>query len=111
MATTSSSNVQLGSPCDIQCLQGNMRHSKPRLLSLFGDIANKNIYPKGIDIMFLTEPPCITKANKLADIPDNIFNCFAEKSDRYNIMEMSTILHSGYCCMPSKIQQLSLHIL
>ena len=82
MAPTSSSNARLRSPCDIQCLQGNMRHSKPSLLSLFGDIANKNIYPKCINIIFLTEPPQITKANKLADIPDNIFNCFAEKSGR-----------------------------
>ena len=59
-----------------------MRRSKPSLLSLSVDIANKNIYPKGIDILFLTEPPRITKANKLADIPDDIFNCFAEKSGR-----------------------------
>ena len=63
-----------------------MRRSKPSLLSLFIDIANKNIYPKGIDILFLTEPPCITKANKLADIPDNIFNCFAEKSSRASLV-------------------------
>ena len=54
-----------------------MRRSKPSLLSLFGDIAN----PKGINIIFLMEPPKITKANKLADIPD-IFNCFADKSGR-----------------------------
>ena len=67
---------------DIQSLQGNMRRSKPSLLSLFVDIANKNIYPKGINILFLTEPPRITKANKLADILDDIFNCFAEKSGR-----------------------------
>ena len=59
-----------------------MIHSIPSLLSLFGDIANKNIYPKGINILFLMESPCITKANKLANIPDNIFNCFAEKSGR-----------------------------
>ena len=59
-----------------------MRISKPSLLSFFGDIANKNIYPKGINIIFLTEPPKITKANKLADIPDDIFNCFADKSGR-----------------------------
>ena len=82
MTTTTPNNTRLGQPCNIQCLQGNMRCSKPSLLSLFIDIANKNIYPKGIDILFLMEPPRITKANKLADIPDNIFNCFAEKSAR-----------------------------
>ena len=80
MTTNTPNNTRIRQPCNIQCLQGNMRRSKPSLLSLFGDIANKNIYPKGIDILFLTEPPRITKANKLADIPDKIFNCFAEKS-------------------------------
>ena len=69
MATPSSSYARFG-------------RSKPSLLSLFGDIANKNIYPKGINILFLMEPPRITKANTLADIPVNIFNCFAEKSGR-----------------------------
>ena len=82
MAPTPSSNARLGSPCDIQCLQGNMRHSRPSLLCLFGDIANKNIYPKGVNIIFLTEPPKITTANKLPDIPGDIFNCFAEKYGR-----------------------------
>ena len=67
---------------NIQCLQGNMRHSKASLLSLFIDIANKNKYHNGIDILFLMEPPLITKANTLSDVPDNIFNCFAEKSGR-----------------------------
>ena len=82
MTTNTHNNTCLGQPCNIQCLQGNMRLSKPSVLSLFGDIANKNIYHKGIDILFLMEPPRITKTNKLADIPEDIFNCFAEKSGR-----------------------------
>ena len=54
----------------------------PSLLCLFGDITNKNIYPKGINIIFLMEPPKITTANKLPDVTGDIFNCFAEKYGR-----------------------------
>ena len=82
MATPSSSNVCLKTPCNIQCLQGNMRCSKPSLLSLFLDIANKKNHPKGVDILFLTEPPHITTTNKLSDIPDDIYNVFTKKSGR-----------------------------
>ena len=82
MATNTPNNTRPGSPCNIQCFQGNMRCSKPSLLCLFRDIANKNIYPKCINIIFLTEQPKITTASKLADIPGNIFNCFAEKYGR-----------------------------
>ena len=82
MATNTPNNTHPGRPCYIQCLQGNMRRSNPSLLCLFGDIANKNIYPQGINIIFLTEPPKVATANKLSDIPGNIFNCFAEKYGR-----------------------------
>ena len=59
-----------------------MRHSEPSLLCLFRDIATKKNYPQGINIIFLTEPPKITTANKIPDIPGNIFNCFADKYGR-----------------------------
>ena len=82
MSTNLSKDERLRRPSNIQCLQGNMIRSKSSLLSLFIDIANKNKYQNGIDILFLMEPPHITKVNTLPDIPDNIFNCFAEKSGR-----------------------------
>ena len=59
-----------------------MRCSKVGLLTLMGDIADKTKYPQGIDVMFLMEPPTINKSNTLLDIPDDIFNCFEEKSGR-----------------------------
>ena len=73
-----------------------MRHSKPSLLSLLVDVANKNIHPNGVDILFLTEPPHITTTNKLSDVPDNIYNVFAEKSGRAALV---TILHKRHNCM------------
>ena len=91
MATNTPNNTRPFSPCNIQCLQGNMRHSKPSFLCLFGDIANKNIYTKGINIIFLTEPPKITTANKLANIPGYIFNCFAEKYGRAALISKGII--------------------
>ena len=57
-----------------------MRQSKVSMHTLMVDIAVKTKYPKGFDILFLMEPPSITKSNTLPDIPDNIYNCFAEKS-------------------------------
>ena len=49
-------------------------------LSLMVDIADKKKYPKGIQILFLTEPPLVTKANKIKGIPDDVFTVFVEKS-------------------------------
>ena len=82
MATPSSSNESLGRPCHINCLQGNMRRSKPSLLNLILDSANKKIHPKGVDIMFITEPPRIMTTNKLSKVPATTYNVFAEKSGR-----------------------------
>ena len=59
-----------------------MRLSKVSLHTLMVDIADKTKYPKGFDILFLIEPPKITKSNTLPDIPDDIYNCFAEKLGR-----------------------------
>ena len=44
-----------------------------------GDIADKTKYPQCIDVLFLMEPPTVTKSNTLSDIPDDINNCFEEK--------------------------------
>ena len=49
----------------------NIWRSKACLLSLLVDIANKKIHPKGVDIIFLTEPPCVTSNNKLSNVPNN----------------------------------------
>ena len=56
-----------------------MRQSKVSLHTLMVDIADKTKYPKGNDILLIMEPPNITKSNTLPDIPDDIYNCFAEK--------------------------------
>ena len=70
MATPTSSNARLNFPCDIQCLQVNLRRSKQSLLCLLVDIANKKIHPKDVNILFLTEPPRVTTNNKLSDVPE-----------------------------------------
>ena len=62
----------------VQCVQVNLRKSHQALVNLFLDLLNKNIYKNGIDVIFLTEPPSITKANALTDVPDDVFNVFAE---------------------------------
>ena len=66
----------------VHCVQNNLRRSKQSMIDLFIDISNKNIYKNGINVIFLTEPPQITKANTLVDIPDDVFNVFAEKYGR-----------------------------
>ena len=73
MASPNSGNAQHVTPCDIQCLQGNMWQSKACLLSLLVDVNNKNIYPKGVDIIFITEPPTVTSTNKLSNVPNDIY--------------------------------------
>ena len=69
-------------PNTVQCVQGSLRRSHQALVNLFLDLLNKNIYKNGINVIFLTEPPQITKANALADVPDDVFNVFAEKYGR-----------------------------
>ena len=60
----------------VQCVQGNLRKSPQTLVNLFLDLLNKNIYKNGIDVIFLTKPPSITKANALTDVPGDVFNVF-----------------------------------
>ena len=66
----------------VQYVQGNLRRSHQALVNLFLDLLNKNVYKNGIDVIFITEPPNVTKANALADVPDDVFNVFAEKYRR-----------------------------
>ena len=82
MATNTPNNTCPGSPCNIQCLQGNMRRSKPSLLCLFRHFKQKHLpsvyrynFPHGTSKKKTT-------ANKLPDIPGDLFNCFTEKNGR-----------------------------
>ena len=79
MATQPSNNAQLGRPSGLTCLQGNMRQSKPSLLTLLVDAANKKTHPLGVQIFFITEPPTICVPNKLSNVPGDTYNVFAEK--------------------------------
>ena len=56
-----------------------MMRSKTSQLSLMVDIAGKKKYPGGINILFLTEPPLVTKSNTIQGISDDIYSCFVEK--------------------------------
>ena len=40
------------------------------------------MYKNGIDVIFVTEPYTVSKANSLLDVPDNVFNVFAERGGR-----------------------------
>ena len=79
MSANDSYNESNIGTCNFHCLQGNMRCSITSQLTLIGDIADKTKYHNGIDILFLTEPPLVTKTNMLQVIPDNIFTCYVEK--------------------------------
>ena len=69
-------------PNTIHCVQGNLRRSHQGQLNLFIDIVNKNVYKNGIDVIFITEPYNISKSNSLLDVPDDVFNVFAEHGGR-----------------------------
>ena len=69
-------------PNIIQCVQGNLRRSHQAQLNLFIDIVNKRVYKNGIDIIFITEPYHVSKSNSLLDVPDDVFNVFAERGGR-----------------------------
>ena len=66
-----SHNARLGRPCSLTCLQGNMRRSKPSLLTLLVDAANKTTHPNGVDIFLITEPPTVHKTNKLSNVSND----------------------------------------
>ena len=78
MATHITNNARLGHPCGLTCLHGNMRRSKPSLLTLLVDAANKTTHPHGVQIFFITEPPTICVSNKLSNVPSDTYNIFAE---------------------------------
>ena len=73
-------------PSTVQCVQVNLRKSHQALVSLFLDILNKNVYKNDIDVIFITEPPNVIKVNALTDVPDDVFNVFAEKYGRAAIV-------------------------
>ena len=51
-------------------------------MNLFLDILNKNVYKNGIDVIFVTEPFTVSKENSLTDVPDGVFNVFAQRGGR-----------------------------
>ena len=56
---------------------------------------NKTIYPKEVDIIFLTEPLCVITINKLSNVPNDIYNVFTEKSCRSALLTKGINL---WCC-------------
>ena len=95
MATPQPNNARLGRPCGLTCLQGNMRRSKPSLLTLLVDAANKKTHPNGLNIIFLTEPPTIRETNKLLNVPGDIYNVFVERGGRAALI--TTGINSWWC--------------
>ena len=69
-------------PSTIQCVQGNLRRSHQSQVNLFLDILNKNVYKNGIDVIFVTGPYTVSKVNALTDVPDDVFNVFAQRGGR-----------------------------
>ena len=86
-------------PSTIQCVQGNLRRSHQSQVNLFLDILNKNVYKNGIDVIFVTEPYTVSKANALLDVPDDVFNVFAEHGGRTALVTkgMNTWKVLQYC--------------
>ena len=69
-------------PDTIQCIQGNLRRSHQSQLNLFLDIVNKWVYKDDINVIFVTEPYTVLKSNSLLDVPNDVFNVFAERGGR-----------------------------
>ena len=86
-------------PSTIQCVQGNLRRSHQSQVNLFLDILNKNVYKNGINVIFVTEPYTVSKANALLDVPDDVFNVFAEHGGRTALVTkgMNTWKVPQYC--------------
>ena len=40
------------------------------------------MYKDGINVIFVTEPYTVSKSNSLLDVPNDVFNVFAERGDR-----------------------------
>ena len=79
--TNNSANT-LDLPDTIQCIQGNLRRSHQSQLNLFLDIANKRVYKDDINVIFITESYTVAKSNSLLDVPNDVFNVFAERGGR-----------------------------
>ena len=69
-------------PAQFNVFQGNLRRSHQAQVNLFLDILNKNVYKNGIDVIVITEPYNVSKSNSLLDVPDDVFNVFAEHGGR-----------------------------
>ena len=98
-------------PSTIQCVQGNLRHSHQSQVNLFLDILNKNVYKNGIDVIFVTEPYTVSKVNALMDVPDNVFNVFAQLGGRTALVTkgMCTWKVPQYCSKDVTVCQTKLN--
>ena len=99
-------NTRLGRPRGLTCLQGNMRRSKPSLLTLLVDTANKTIHPNGVDIFLITEPPTVCATNKLLNVSNDIYNVFTEIKGRAaiittGIVSWRSVLCTRHNCLPN----------
>ena len=79
--TNNSANT-LDLPDTIQCIQGNLRRSHQSQLNLFLDIANKSVYKDDTNVIFITEPYTIASSNSLLDVPNDVYNIYAERGGR-----------------------------
>ena len=95
MTNSSPNNTSLRWSRNIQCLQVNLRRSKPALLNLILDAADKKIHPNGVNIIFLTESPTIRETNKLSNVPGDKYNVFAERGGRAALV--TTGINSWRC--------------
>ena len=79
-------HTSLGRSRDVQCLQVNLKKIKPALLNLILDAADKKIHSSEVNIFLLTEPPTVRALNKLLNVPNDIYNVFAERGGRAAIV-------------------------
>ena len=98
-------------PSTIQCVQGNLRHSHQSQVNIFLDILNKNVYKNGIDVIFVTEPYTVSKDNSLTDVPDDVFNIFAQQGGRTALVTkgMCTWKVRQYCSKDVTVCQTKLN--
>ena len=111
MAAQSSNNAHIGCPCGLACLQGNMRQSKPSLLTLLIDAANKKTHHQGVQIFFITEPPTIRVTNKLSNVPGDTYNVFAERGGHAALITTGIISWRcpQYCASDIIVCQTKIH--
>ena len=79
---TQTSTNTLDLPNTIHCVQSNLRRSHQGQLNLFLDIVNKNVYKDDINVIFITEPYTIGSSNTLLDVPNDVYNIYAERGGR-----------------------------